>query len=322
MGDFRKDDIEKLTSDQDKMRRQVQDALSRLDGRKKICWACSSIAHSEALKEELIRCGENAVALHSGQSKEDQSNAKASFESGPMRHLTFVSIVSEGYDYPPIDAMILMRPTRSPVLYVQTIGRALRPSEGKIDAMILDYGKVIESCGPLDNPIIRSKSTPKAMLKKAQMKFCPECLEYTSPRASECHVCGHSFVTEIKKSFTEKLEMQSYDGPLFSNTPKEEKIRMVCFSRHKSKNGNDCLKISYRPFGIFDESINEFFVVNNDYGFGKLMDRVKCFGISHFSDDIFGRHFSFEGEKTLSIKHRADGNYRKIVSLDFSKASA
>jgi ATP-dependent helicase IRC3 len=58
--------------------------------------------------------------------------------SGTTRVLTNVNLLTEGYDEPAIDTIIVARPTRSRVLYLQVVGRGLRPYPGKRDCLIID----------------------------------------------------------------------------------------------------------------------------------------------------------------------------------------
>lgn len=60
------------------------------------------------------------------------------FKTGDMKCLISTSILNEGVDIPPIDGLILAAPQKSLIATIQKIGRSLRPSEGKIDTIIID----------------------------------------------------------------------------------------------------------------------------------------------------------------------------------------
>ena len=143
MGEYHPTDVLKLTSDEIKIKNQLVSAIPQLIGRKKIVWATSSIEHCRLLFKQLVEM-ETAAMVHSKQNDEQNAYNIKLFEKGDCTHLVFVTIVSEGYDHKPIVAVVLMRPTRSPVLYVQTIGRGLRPFENKEDCLVLDFGGVVE----------------------------------------------------------------------------------------------------------------------------------------------------------------------------------
>ena len=273
-GEFMQEDVTQLVSDTKKVRAQLNDAIPRLKDRKSIVWACALISHAIDVCLELELMGENAVVLHSKMEESERLEAQRKFESGEARHLVFVSIVSEGYDFPPIDAVILMRPMRSPVLYVQTVGRGLRTSPGKTDCLVLDYGKVIETIGPLDNPRLNDKeSRKKSKNEPSPMKFCPNCLEYIERKNASCPVCEHEFFKPVAPVLTVKPYQE---GALLSNGIKpqlEMNVRAVYLDSHTSKNGNDCLKIMYMPESI-EMPVTEFFVCKNDYAQQRLLKRL------------------------------------------------
>lgn len=56
-----------------------------------------------------------------------------------IKFLNAIAILTEGTDIPPVDCILLARPTRSPVLLQQMLGRGLRLSEGKEYCLVLDF---------------------------------------------------------------------------------------------------------------------------------------------------------------------------------------
>jgi len=100
----------------------------------------------------------------------------ADYKLGKFKYLVNVAVLTTGFNVPDIDCLCFMRPTRSPVLYIQTTGRGVRPvySEGfdlntqegrldsiansiKKDCMIVDFGGVIDELGAIDTVDIRKK---------------------------------------------------------------------------------------------------------------------------------------------------------------------
>lgn len=238
-GDYIQKELGELVDDPLKILMQVRDALPLLSGRSKIVWACVSIKHCEALKECLQACGEMAQAVHSNLDEIDMTP----FESGEFRHLCFVTMVSVGYDFPPIDAVVLMRPTRSVVLMVQTIGRGLRPYKDKKDCLVLDYGNVILNCGTIHNPIVKHKGVKKDIIE-IDMKFCPKCLEYVHKSVKECE-CGHEF-TRGPIDVLKNLEYKAY------NPERKMLVRSVFEAPYISKSGKKMFRIEYETdFGTY-----------------------------------------------------------------------
>lgn len=183
-GDYQLTDLQRLAEDSATMAAQVADALTHLNTHNRHCvvWQCVGIEHSEAVASRLREAGESVAVVHS---TTDYTDELQEFEAGKRRHLVFVTIVAVGYDHPPIDAIVILRPTKSPVLMVQSIGRALRPSPGKEYALVLDYGNVIASCGPIDYPFIRQRQD-LATARKTITDLASEL-----PSVVECTSCGH-----------------------------------------------------------------------------------------------------------------------------------
>ena len=238
-GDYIQKELGELVDDPLKILMQVKDALPLLSGRSKVVWACVSIKHCEALKECLQACGELAQAVHSDLDEIGMSP----FENGDFRHLCFVTMVSTGYDFPPIDAVVLMRPTRSVVLMVQTVGRGLRPYKDKKDCLVLDYGNVILNCGTIHNPIVKHKGVKKDIVE-IDMKFCPNCLEYVHKSVKECE-CGHEF-TRGPIDVLKNLEYKAY------NPERKLLAHRVFEEEYISKAGKKMFRISYiTDFGTY-----------------------------------------------------------------------
>ena len=307
MGEYLASDVEKLTSDETKLMKQLEDALPQLEGRSKVVWATSSIKHCELVHSRLSALGERPEMIHSRQTEEESLSAINNFEEGQSRHLVFVSIVSEGYDFPPIDAVVLMRPTRSPVLYVQTIGRGLRPvyasgfnlenKEGRLaaieasnkkDCLVLDYGGVVENLGPLHKPIVKEKPKSGVKGKEIKMKFCPKCLEYCEVKASTCPCCDYSFLSDRSAPGVnmKNLATQSFRGNIDGST--EHKVLKLQVVKHKAKSGNDCVRLDYTLSGLFPRMVSEFFVETNAWAFERLRGRLFLFGIGRFTEATIG----------------------------------
>jgi DNA repair protein RadD len=78
--------------------------------------------------------------------------------TGPLKYLVNVNVLTTGFDAPNIDCVVLLRPTASPGLYYQMVGRSFRRHESKTDALVLDYGGNILRHGPVDAIQIKEKN--------------------------------------------------------------------------------------------------------------------------------------------------------------------
>ncbi|MBI4382366.1 MAG: hypothetical protein HY574_14405 [candidate division NC10 bacterium] len=84
------------------------------------------------------RAGIEALDLTGRLNRDERKARLQAFRKGHIPVLTSMSILTEGYDDPPLDCLILARPTKSPLLIEQRIGRITRISPGKTDSLILD----------------------------------------------------------------------------------------------------------------------------------------------------------------------------------------
>lgn len=221
-GDYVQAELAALADDSELMARQVNDALMRLDVHMRQCvvWQCVSIKHVELVAARLRERGESVAVCHSEQEDFERTTDIAEFEAGKRRHLVFVSIVSEGYDHPPIDAIVILRPTKSPVLYVQAVGRVMRPHPSKTYSLLLDYGNVVRSCGPLDYPYVRQREDAEGGTRKTvlgetdvlptelpvqECAWCGKIQFAVLTPALECDACGENIYEQREQAECERL---------------------------------------------------------------------------------------------------------------------
>lgn len=100
---------------------------------------CASISHAQHVAEEFNAAGFRAVALHGGMGDNIRRQAIDDLASGRVDVLASVDLISEGTDIPVASTAILLRPTQSLALYLQQVGRVLRPAPGKLRGLILDH---------------------------------------------------------------------------------------------------------------------------------------------------------------------------------------
>ena len=117
-----------------------------------------------------------------------------------------------GVDIPCIDCVVILRDVSSYSLFVQMVGRGLRPSDSKNECLVFDFGGATNRFGFIDQPdfklsdsnIIRSHGKGKA-----RVKTCP-CGTLVVLNARTCPCCNHVF------DFESKLNAMSSAAPLLS----------------------------------------------------------------------------------------------------------
>lgn len=154
---------------------------------------CSSVAHAQHVAAQFNEAGYRARAIDGGMNQNERAAAIAQLGSGELQVLTSCDLISEGTDIPAVAAAILLRPTQSLSLYIQQVGRALRPSPGKTQAIILDHVGNCRRFGMPDDPREWSlQGTPKrtrATDSVPAVHQCSGCYFVFRP-APVCPNCG------------------------------------------------------------------------------------------------------------------------------------
>jgi superfamily II DNA or RNA helicase/HKD family nuclease len=100
---------------------------------------CVSIAHAEFMTDSLNRAGLPSACVVGTTPADERRRAPQRLLSGELCAIVTVDLYNEGIDLPIIDTLLLLRPTQSPVLFQQQIGRGLRLSPGKEGCLVLDF---------------------------------------------------------------------------------------------------------------------------------------------------------------------------------------
>jgi superfamily II DNA or RNA helicase len=163
-----------------------------------VCFA-SNIAHSKHIVESFLAAGVAAEHIDCYTDEDDRKAILQRIETGETLIISNVGILTAGWDFPACKTLILARPTRSLITYLQMAGRVLRPHESKERALILDHSGTVTRLGfPTDEfPLELDDGKPKsasasAPREKPLPKACPKCNYLKTIHT--CPVCG--FATE------------------------------------------------------------------------------------------------------------------------------
>lgn len=119
-------------------------------GSKRALGFCCSRAHAEEMAKEFCKRGIPAVAVYSnadGAFSEDRSVAIEKLKNGEIKVIFSVDMFNEGVDITSVDMVLFLRPTESPIVFLQQLGRGLRKSKGKEYLNVLDFIGNYEKAG-------------------------------------------------------------------------------------------------------------------------------------------------------------------------------
>jgi DNA repair protein RadD len=184
----------------------VQQYQKLAPGARAVCY-CASIEHSQHTAEAFRNAG--IPALHiDGETKDVVRKAAiADFKIGKIKILCNVDLISEGFDVPAMEAVILARPTQSLTLYIQQAMRAMRVDKDNPDkvSIIIDHvGNVYRHGLPdEDREWTLESKKKKSAPREIMMKICPKCFYAHNP-APICPGCQHVYQVAVQEAIEEK----------------------------------------------------------------------------------------------------------------------
>jgi len=134
--------LDKLVTGNDVRARLVINEWRRLASdakRSRAIVFCVSVAHAEFMTDWLNRAGLPAACIVGTTASEERRRAPQRLLNGELCALVTVDLYNEGVDLPMVDTLLLLRPTQSPVLFQQQIGRGLRLAPDKESCLVLDF---------------------------------------------------------------------------------------------------------------------------------------------------------------------------------------
>ena len=175
-------------------------------GRPTIIFA-GGIEASQKLVAKFVSVGVAAEHLDGETDKELREAILGRLNSGVTTIVSNVGVLTEGFDCPRVSCTILGRPTRSMGLYLQMVGRSLRPYPGKVDTIILDHVNCTKEHGFVDED--RQWSLSSGVKRAPEEKVtsvatCKFCFYTFSAGPRVCPSCGR----EIPKSPREIIEVE------------------------------------------------------------------------------------------------------------------
>ena len=281
-GEYKTADLEAEYGQRAVVFKAVENLVAMTRQRNSVLVFCCGVEHAKQITDELRKQQNAAVALVTGETPADEraetlrrfkGDLHADLIGGgketAIKYLVNVDVLTTGFDATNVDCVVLLRPTMSPGLYYQMVGRGFRLHPGKKDCLVLDFAGNIETHGPVDQlaGTEENKGGGRAPVKKcprcwsliaANAKTCPDCGavivndDFECPschglndrRANFCMLCGYQLRDIAKHDITATTTSEIISGegiPL-----QTEKIVSVQYSKHLSKkSGKNSLRVDY-----------------------------------------------------------------------------
>lgn len=278
-GEYKQDELQAAVDKSELTYKAIQETVELGHDRKHWLIFASGIEHAEHICQTLDSLNIPACVIHSKMSDDDRTERINGFKSGKYRAAVNNNVLTTGFDFPGIDLIGMLRPTSSPGLWVQMLGRGTRPVyhpdadaetletvEGRLlaiqygpkqNCLVLDFAGNTRRLGPINDPVI-PKPKGKGGGGVAPVKVCEACGVYNHASVRFCFNCGAEFPKHLNIS-----ETAYTDELMASGLPQVEvfAVDRVTYSAHSGNSGIPSMKVSYfcglrmfREFVCFEHS--------------------------------------------------------------------
>ena len=327
-GDYVVKDLSAVVEDADLIRSIVDDLFYQMDDRNKLLVYCVSVNHAYMVQQELQRIsGLYPHVITGDTNKRERDDILTRYKLPKDDHnaincLVSIGVLTTGFDAPATDCIVMLRPTRSPVLYVQIAGRGMRIADGKTDCLWLDYTDTTARLGAVNT--IKGKNAGKAndrgkTATGEPCKYCPECGNKNPIFASRCQSCDAAFVSARVTAQVSQSEI------IADTTPRWMSVNGIGYVRHTSKrSGKVSMRVDYYTDDHI-EPISEYVCLEHD-GFAKNMakkwwDEHELSDMPNTVNDALHVVHTDNIMRSKRIECKLDGKFFKIINRELGQIS-
>ena len=255
-GDFKGSELDNIFK-QESMLNEACDIMIA-QGKERKAWLVfvSGIASAMGVSKLLNQRGISCEPVHSKRSKEENTAAINDFRKGILKCLVSADKLTTGFDVPKVDFIGMLRPTMSPSLHVQMLGRGMRPYAGKDNCLVLDFVQNLQRLGPVNNPSIPDPKNTESLKEEtvklsdaAHMVKCSHCGCSYNAASYICPDCG-----VLRMSIPELIDLKDLSSGIaidYTKGSSRHKVLNMVPMLHKAKSGRDCIKLDFVCQGTF-----------------------------------------------------------------------
>ena len=233
-GEFIAGEVEALMDDDSVVRSACREIIEHTADRHSVLIFATGVKHAQHVQRILREAGHECGFVCGETLPFDRTETLGRFKDGDLKYLANVNVLTTGFDAPGIDAVALLRPTNSPGLYYQMVGRGFRLHPSKENCLVLDYGGNIMRHGPVDDLQIKDPGQGNG---EAPAKECPQCQAVIHAAYATCPDCGHEFPPPER----EKHDQQASTAGILSGevTETDYEVSRVYHSVHVKRGAPD-----------------------------------------------------------------------------------
>ncbi len=244
-GEFIAGEVEALMDDDSLVRSACREIVDQTQDRYSVLIFAAGVQHALHVQRVLGEMGQECGFVCGETLPFERAETLKRFKEGTLKYLVNVNVLTTGFDAPNIDCVALLRPTNSPGLYYQMVGRGFRLDPSKENCLVLDFGGNILRHGPVDALEIRDRSSGNG---EAPAKECPQCQAVIHAAYSLCPECGYEFPPPKREQHDQEA---STAGILSSEvTETEYEVQDVYYSVHVKRDAPEdyprTMRVDYR----------------------------------------------------------------------------
>lgn len=273
---------------------------------------CTGVSHARHVRDAIRELGVSAETVTGDTPAPERAAILQAFKAGKLRCITNANVLTTGFDAPGTDLVALLRPTKSPGLYVQMVGRGTRLAPGKDDCIVLDFAGNTARHGPID--MVRCDKTPGEAEGEAPIKICPECETINFAGVRKCVSCGYDFPPPELK-----VAPQAATNALLSTQlqPAWLDVTHISYRRHSKPDKPTSLRVSYQC-GLMESHSEWICFEHTGYARTKAeawWRRRSAAPIPRTTEEAIAA--SADLRQPVAIQVRPVGQYSEIVAVRF-----
>jgi len=242
-GEFIQAELQDAVDEEGINRRAVEEMIEWGQDRNHWLVFGSGVNHCRHLADMLNEEGVDCRTIFGDTPKDERAETIAAFKRGEVRALCSMGVLTTGFNAPQVDMISVLRPTKSPGLYVQIVGRGMRIAEDKKDCLILDFARNIQRHGPVDQARVKNKDHREKTGPSdgPLVKNCPQCRSVVHLSCMQCPDCGYEFPREIQ------IVSKASELPVLSSGSPTHWVDVdsVHYATHRKVGKPDSLKVTY-----------------------------------------------------------------------------
>lgn len=246
-GEFMADEVESLMDSDELVESACQEIIDYTQNRHAVLIFASGVKHAQHIQKVLQDRRSQECGLVSGKTSPGERDAilarfrggqsNGLFEQAPLKYLVNVNVLTTGFDAPNIDCVAIVRPTMSPGLWYQMVGRGFRLHPGKENCLVLDFGGNALRHGPVDQIRVSDAGSGSGKSVEAPAKECPQCHALIAAGYSSCPDCQYEFPAQERTNHDAEA---STEGVLSGQVTNERlSVRDIFYSVHVKRGADE-----------------------------------------------------------------------------------